>query len=102
MGAGIPGSLENLAILGARIARRSESWKLRARQAAIDAQGLVVSPGFIDMLGIRMALLSDNRAISKCPRGLPRNSGEGASSAPQDCAHAVLFAQLQPELDPIT
>jgi len=64
----------------------------------IDAHGLVVSPGFIDMLGqSEMALLIDNRAISKLSQGITTEiTGEGGSIAPQD---ELTLAQLQPELD---
>jgi dihydroorotase/N-acyl-D-amino-acid deacylase len=45
----------------------------------IDASGLVVSPGFIDMLGqSEMALLIDNRALSKLSQGITSEiTGEG-------------------------
>ncbi|MEO8725333.1 MAG: hypothetical protein ABI383_04350, partial [Acidobacteriaceae bacterium] len=51
----------------------------------IDANGLVVSPGFIDMLGqSEMALLIDNRSLSKLSQGITTEiTGEGQSIAPQ-------------------
>ncbi len=87
----------DLAIRGARIAKIGKLEGARAKRA-IDARGLVVSPGFIDMLGqSEMALLIDNRAISKLSQGITTElTGEGASIAPQD---ALTLAQLQPELD---
>jgi N-acyl-D-amino-acid deacylase len=64
----------------------------------IDATGLVVSPGFIDMLGqSEMALLIDNRSLSKLSQGITTEiTGEGGSIAPQTPA---LIAEVQPTLD---
>lgn len=64
----------------------------------IDASGLVVSPGFIDMLGqSEYALLIDNRSLSKLSQGITTEiTGEGASIAPQN---AQTMAQIQPSLD---
>src|SRR5437660_12109797 len=96
-GAGNPWVSGDLAIRGARIVKIGKLDGARAKRV-IDAQGLVVSPGFIDMLGqSEMALLIDNRAISKLSQGITTEiTGEGASIAPQD---ALTLAQLQPELD---
>jgi N-acyl-D-amino-acid deacylase len=65
----------------------------------IDAKGMVVSPGFIDMLGQSEAsLLIDNRALSKLSQGITTEiTGEGGSIAPQD---AFTIAAAQPGLDP--
>jgi dihydroorotase/N-acyl-D-amino-acid deacylase len=51
---------------------------------SIDAQGLVVAPGFIDMLGqSEFNLLVDNRAASKIYQGITTEiTGEGGSIAP--------------------
>lgn len=64
----------------------------------IDATGLVVSPGFIDMLGqSESALLIDNRSLSKLSQGITTEiTGEGQSIAPQSPAQ---IAQAQPEFD---
>src|SRR6266446_6899796 len=96
-GAGNPWVSGDLAIRGARIVKIGKLDGARAKRV-IDAQGLVVSPGFIDMLGqSEMALLIDNRAISKLSQGITTEiTGEGASIAPQD---ALTLAQLQPDLD---
>ena len=55
-----------------------------AAQTRIDATGLVVSPGFIDMLGqSEFNLLVDNRAASKIMQGVTSEiTGEGASIGP--------------------
>ena len=65
----------------------------------IDAKGMVVSPGFIDMLGqSETALLIDNRSLSKLAQGITTEiTGEGGSVAPQN---ALTIAAAQPALDP--
>ncbi|MBZ5507493.1 MAG: D-aminoacylase [Acidobacteriia bacterium] len=65
----------------------------------IDAKGMVVSPGFIDMLGqSETALLIDNRSISKLAQGITTEiTGEGGSIAPQN---ALTIPAAQPGLDP--
>jgi N-acyl-D-amino-acid deacylase len=65
----------------------------------IDASGMVVAPGFIDMLGqSEFALLIDNRSLSKLSQGITTEiTGEGGSVAPQS---ALTLPSLQPSLDP--
>jgi N-acyl-D-amino-acid deacylase len=65
----------------------------------IEAKGLVVAPGFIDMLGqSETALLIDNRSVSKLAQGITSEiTGEGGSIAPQN---ALTIAAAQPSLDP--
>lgn len=65
----------------------------------IEAKGMVVSPGFIDMLGqSETALLIDNRSLSKLAQGITSEiTGEGGSIAPQN---ALTIAAAQPSLDP--
>ena len=65
----------------------------------IDATGMIVSPGFIDMLGqSETALLIDNRSLSKLSQGITTEiTGEGGSIAPQN---AMTLAAAQPALDP--
>jgi dihydroorotase/N-acyl-D-amino-acid deacylase len=55
-------------------------------QRVIDASGMVVAPGFIDMLGqSELSLLIDNRAVSKLSQGITTEiTGEGGSVAPQN------------------
>ena len=64
----------------------------------IDATGLVVSPGFIDMLGqSEMSLLIDNRSLSKLSQGITSEiTGEGGGIAPQD---ELTLAPAKPALD---
>jgi len=82
-GSGGPGRAADIAIKGDRIARIGN---LKSATAArtIDAQGLVVAPGFIDMLGqSETNLLVDPRAMSKVMMGVTTEvTGEGESIAP--------------------
>jgi N-acyl-D-amino-acid deacylase len=96
-GSGNPWVSGDVAITGDRIARVGKLDGSSAKRV-IDAHDLVVSPGFIDMLGqSEMALLIDNRSLSKLSQGITSEiTGEGASVAPQD---ALTLSQLQPELD---
>ena len=57
-----------------------------AAARAIDAAGLTVAPGFIDMLGqSEMSLLIDSRSLSKLSQGITTEiTGEGGSIAPQN------------------
>jgi dihydroorotase/N-acyl-D-amino-acid deacylase len=56
----------------------------RLSKRVIDAAGMVVAPGFIDMLGqSEHAILVDNRAMSKISQGITTEiNGEGESPAP--------------------
>lgn len=84
-GAGNPWSAADLAIQGDRIAAIGKLDDAAAKQS-IDASGLVVAPGFIDMLGqSETALLIDNRSLSKLSQGITTEiTGEGWSIAPQN------------------
>ncbi|MGH9357114.1 MAG: N-acyl-D-amino-acid deacylase family protein, partial [Terriglobia bacterium] len=96
-GTGNPWHEDDLAIQGDRIAAVGKLADARARRV-INAQGLVVAPGFIDMLGqSEWALLIDNRALSKLSQGITTEiTGEGGTIAPQD---ALTLKPLQPYLD---
>src|SRR5438270_4354936 len=97
-GSGNPWVSGDIALRGNRIVAIG---KLDGAHAirAIDASGLVVSPGFIDMLGqSEDALLIDNRALSKLSQGITTEiTGEGGSIAPQN---ALTLAALEPSLAP--
>ena len=96
-GSGNPWVSGDVAIRGDRIVKIGKVDASLAKRV-IDAQGLVVSPGFIDMLGqSEMALLIDNRSLSKLSQGITTEiTGEGASAAPQD---ALTLPRLQADLD---
>ena len=82
-GTGAPWFEGDIAVAGDRIAAVG---RLSGRQAhrTIDASGLVVAPGFIDMLGqSEFNVLVDGRAASKIMQGVTTEiTGEGASIAP--------------------
>ena len=96
-GSGNPWYAGDIGIRADRIAAIG-NLKGAAAKHTIDARGLVVSPGFIDMLGqSEMALLIDNRAISKLSQGITSEiTGEGGSIAPQN---AKTLAPLAPALE---
>jgi dihydroorotase/N-acyl-D-amino-acid deacylase len=97
-GSGNPWYGADIAIQGDRIVRIGKL-ENAAGKRVIDASGLVVAPGFIDMLGqSETALLIDNRAISKLSQGITTEiTGEGGSIAPQD---DLTLAALQPSIEP--
>jgi N-acyl-D-amino-acid deacylase len=96
-GSGNPWVSGDIAIRGNRIAAIGKVDSARAKRV-IDATGLVISPGFIDMLGqSESALLIDNRSLSKLSQGITTEiTGEGGSIAPQT---DLTLASLKPMLD---
>jgi len=82
-GSGRPGYMADLAIKGDRIVRIGKLQNVKAARV-IDAAGMVVAPGFIDMLGqSETYLLIDPRAMSKVMMGVTTEvTGEGDSIAP--------------------
>jgi N-acyl-D-amino-acid deacylase len=96
-GTGNPWVSGDIGVIGDRIAKIGDLANASAKRE-IDAHGLVVSPGFIDMLGqSEIAALVDNRCLSKLSQGITSEiTGEGGSIAPQD---ELTLAALKPELD---
>jgi N-acyl-D-amino-acid deacylase len=84
-GTGNPWYAGDIAIRDDRIAAIGKLEGATAKRV-IDASGLVVSPGFIDMLGqSEESLLIDNRSLSKLSQGITSEiTGEGGSIAPQN------------------
>lgn len=82
-GSGRPAYAADLAVKGDRIVKIGNLSQATATRV-IDARGLVVSPGFIDMLGqSETYLLIDPRAMSKGMMGVTTEiTGEGESIAP--------------------
>ena len=82
-GTGAPWFRADIGILGDRIGAIGELSRAAAKRR-IDANRLVVAPGFIDMLGqSEYNVLVDNRAASKITQGITTEiTGEGQSIAP--------------------
>ncbi|HSB12097.1 MAG TPA: D-aminoacylase [Blastocatellia bacterium] len=93
-GSGNPWFYGDVAIRGDRIIKIGKVGPARARRR-IDATGMIVAPGFIDMLGqSEVNLLIDPRAESKVFQGITTEvTGEGGSAAP-------LNDYILKELDP--
>src|SRR5262245_27356716 len=69
-GSGSPAAVEDLAIQGDRVAARGALDRARGRQE-VDASGLAVAPGFIDMLNhSETALIADGRSQSGLRQGV--------------------------------
>jgi len=83
-GCGNPWFSGDVAIRGDRIAAIGNLKDAGARRT-IDARGLVIAPGFIDMLGqSELTVLVDPRVQSKITQGITTElTGEGGSVAPQ-------------------
>lgn len=96
-GSGNPWVSGDIAIRGERIAAIGKLDAAHAKRV-IDATGLIICPGFIDMLGqSEFSLLIDNRSLSKLSQGITTEiTGEGQSIAPQN---ELTLRALQPELD---
>src|SRR5690242_19136983 len=82
-GTGAPWFIGDLAISGDRIVAMGNLRNASASHC-IDASGMAVSPGFIDVQGqSEFNLLIDNRAVSKITQGVTTEiTGEGTSIAP--------------------
>ena len=82
-GSGNPRYRGDVAIRGDRIAAVGFLGQATARDT-IDVSGLVVAPGFIDMMGqSEFNVLIDNRVLSKITQGITTEvTGEGGSVAP--------------------
>lgn len=82
-GSGNPRFRGDVGITGDRIAAVGHLSGAVARET-LDVSGLVVAPGFIDMLGqSETNVLIDNRALSKITQGITTEvTGEGGSVAP--------------------
>src|SRR5215472_7260278 len=96
-GAGNPWFAGDISVIGDRIAAVGALRDARAKRE-IDAQGRIVAPGFIDMLGqSEVSLLLDNRSLSKLSQGITTEiTGEGGSIAPQN---EKTIAPMKPFLD---
>src|SRR4051812_2527315 len=85
-GSGNPWFYADLGIVGDRITFIGHADPDVTAKRVIDAKGLVVAPGFIDMLGqSETGVLLDKSAYSKITQGVTTEiTGEGESIAPQN------------------
>ncbi len=96
-GTGSPWYAADLAVKDGRIAAIGDLSGARAKRV-IDAHGMLVTPGFIDMLGqSETSILVDPRLPSKIYQGITTEiTGEGESIAPLDDA---MIKENQPGYD---
>src|SRR5881275_1352985 len=82
-GSGNPRHRGDVAIAGDRIGGVGFLYGAAARET-LDVRGLIVAPGFIDMMGqSEINVLIDNRVLSKITQGVTTEvTGEGGSVAP--------------------
>jgi dihydroorotase/N-acyl-D-amino-acid deacylase len=85
-GSGNPWVYADVGIIGDRIAFVGSVDPQATAKRTIDAKGLIVAPGFIDMLGqSEINLLIDRQAVSKLTQGITTEiTGEGESVSPQN------------------
>jgi len=102
-GTGNPWFLGDIAVKNERIARITPAGQLEDARAKerIDAHGLVVAPGFIDIQShSREAfLLGDGRVISKVTQGITTEIlGEGWTDAPVNEKILASYGDIPPEI----
>src|SRR5271165_4427831 len=87
-GSGNPWTYADIGVIGDRVAFVGHAAPGVTAQRTIDATGLIVAPGFIDMLGqSEFNLLVDRQAVSKLTQGVTTEiTGEGDSIAPTNDA----------------
>ena len=87
-GSGNPWIHADVGIIGDRVAFVGQAGPGVTTKRTIDATGLIVAPGFIDMLGqSEFNLLVDRQAVSKLTQGVTTElTGEGESIAPTNDA----------------
>ncbi|HZU76546.1 MAG TPA: D-aminoacylase, partial [Dehalococcoidia bacterium] len=99
-GSGAEPVLADLAVAGDRIARIGDLASATAREE-IDARGLAVAPGFINMLSHSyLTILHDPRSLSELLQGVTTQVfGEGHSMGPLDDAERERLQQSDPALE---
>ena len=100
-GSGNPWTYADVGIVGDRVAFVGHAAPGVSARRTIDATGLIVAPGFIDMLGqSEFNLLVDRQAVSKLTQGVTTEiTGEGESIAPTNDAlnaeHADVYQHFK-------
>ena len=84
-GTGAPWFRADVGVIGDKVAAIGDLSQAETRRK-LDVSGLVICPGFIDMMGqSEYRILVDNRAASKITQGITTEiTGEGSSIAPID------------------
>src|SRR5215467_4035098 len=104
-GSGNPWFYADVGVIGDRIAFVGHAGSTVTAKRTIDAKSLIVSPGFIDMLGqSEFNLLVDKQAVSKLTQGITSEiTGEGDSIAPTNdtlnAEHADVFQHYMVSAD---
>ena len=95
-GTGNPWTYADVGVIGDRIAFVGRAPQGVTAKRTIDASGLIVAPGFIDMLGqSELFLLIDKQGVSKLTQGVTTEiTGEGGSIAPTNDAINAESADL--------
>lgn len=95
-GSGNPWTYADIGVVGDRIAFVGKAGSNVTAKRTIDATGLVVAPGFIDMLGqSEFNLLVDKQAVSKLTQGVTTEiTGEGDSIAPTNDKLSAEYADV--------
>jgi len=96
-GSGNPWKYADVGIVGDKITFIGKAPDQVQAKRVIDARGLIVAPGFIDMLGqSELNLLIDKQAVSKLTQGITTEiTGEGGSIAPLNQAMIDEFRDVQ-------
>ena len=95
-GSGNPWTYADIGVIGDRVAFVGRTSQNVTAKRTIDATGLIVAPGFIDMLGqSEFNLLVDKQAVSKLTQGVTTEiTGEGDSIAPTNEKLAAASADV--------
>jgi len=98
-GSGKAPQVADVAINGDRIARIGGNLRSAQAKTEVDAKGLAVAPGFINMMSGPDSLFADGRSQSDIRQGVTLEIfGEGESMGPQTPAMRDYFQKLQGDI----